>query len=131
MKRRLFFRETHRVLRPDGTLRIVVPDAEKFLRAYSSAEDQRLSDLRAIMPPGHLESVRPRTALGFVNFAFYCGGWNEHRSAWDFETMATALREVGFCRIERTECGRSRDPKMSGIDTVHWADHSLYVEAIN
>jgi len=125
-----FFREAHRVLKRSGTLRIVVPDAQKFLEAYGSSEAERIARFLAIMPPGHLDSVRPQTALGFVNFAFYCGGWNEHRSAWDFETMATALGEAGFSRIERAECGQSRDTKMSGIDTAHWAEHSLYVEAV-
>ena len=86
--------------------------------------------LEALIPPGHLETVNPKTPLGFVNWAFYSTARNDHRSAWDFETMSCALSECGFRLVEQSQCGHSADPKMCGIDTPGWADHSLYIEAV-
>jgi SAM-dependent methyltransferase len=120
-----FFREARRCLRPDGVLRVVVPNVAEFIRRYAND-----GDFLPLIPPGHLGSVRPQTALGFVNWAFFSTAGNEHRSAWDLETLAYGLRECGFGRVEQSECGVSKDPKMCGIDNVGWADHSLYVEAI-
>jgi SAM-dependent methyltransferase len=120
-----FFREAHRCLRPGGTLRVVVPDVAKFIRIYVNG-----GDFSSLIPPGHVDSVRPKTALGFVNWAFFSTPGNRHRSAWDLETFTHALRECGFGTVEQSECAVSRDPKMCRIDTADWAAHSLYVEAV-
>jgi SAM-dependent methyltransferase len=129
-KARMFFREARRCLSPGGTLRVVVPDVEKFIRLYSLPAGERVKALEAIIPLEHLVSVDPRTAMGFVNWATYSSAFNEHRFSWDFETMSGELRNCEFSAVLRSECGQSTDPKMSNIDTPHWADHSLYVEAL-
>jgi len=124
-----FFREARRILRPGGTLRVVVPDAETVIRMYAAPEKQRMEQLSGIVPSDLWNYVQPKTALGIVNFIFYCGDYN-HLCAWDFESLSGVLKECGFPAVERTRFGKSRDPKMCNID-VHadWESHSLYVEA--
>ncbi|HTO62301.1 MAG TPA: methyltransferase domain-containing protein [Bradyrhizobium sp.] len=125
-----FFAECLRILKAGGTLRIVVPDVEKFVRLYAAPEHERLGKLRALLPHRAPDEVDPPTAMGYVGYAVYCNRYNVHRSSWDFETLMAALRGVGFAAVTRAECGVSRDPHMRGIDKPHWADHSLYVEAV-
>ena len=126
----VFFREAHRCLRSGGVLRAVVPDVAKFIMIYAGKADDRMRALEGLIPSGHLDSVNPKTPLGFVNWAYFSTIGNEHRSAWDFETMSCGLSEAGFRRVELSQCGRSLDPRMCGIDNQRWAEHSLYVEAV-
>jgi SAM-dependent methyltransferase len=124
-----FFRECHRVLRPGGTLRIVVPDAERFIRAYVSKEPMK--DLAELLPESRLGGLRPYTPVGFISCAVHSGRMNTHRSAWYLETMSAALRrEAGFSTVLSSRCNHARDPNLAGHDTPHWAPQSLYVEAV-
>lgn len=120
-----FFREACRCLRPNGLLRIAVPDVEKFIAAYVNKRDA----LPALIPNGHDETVECKTPLGYVNWAFFSHPKNAHKSAWDFETMQHALKLSGFGEVERAEVGVSADKNMVDLDTPEWADHTLYVEA--
>ena len=128
-----FFKEVYRTLKPGGIFRVVVPDAEAVLRLYTIPESERLKRLYDILPIGHRDEIEPKTALGMINWVFYCGDLAHaaHFCAWDFETMQLVLRDAGFSNVIRVEFGVSRDPKMTGIDKpLHWAPHSLYVEAV-
>jgi predicted SAM-dependent methyltransferase len=116
-------RELHRVLEPDGILRIVVPDAERFLAAYASRDPAAWREL------GWDIARLPRdiyTPMHAVNHIFHQGG--EHLFAYDFETLKYALQEAGFERIERAAFRQSADPNLT-IDQEGHAAHSLYVEA--
>jgi predicted SAM-dependent methyltransferase len=123
-----FFRECFRVLRPGGTLRVVVPDAERYLRAYCEDGWAPLIALRKLQsdltdPWMH---VRVKTKMELVNIVFRQFG--EHKFAYDFETIELMLSEIGFDRIECSHFGISREPGMA-IDLESRAHESLYVEA--
>lgn len=122
------FRETKRVLQAGGILRIVVPDAQKFIRAYllnpSTAEGV------AGLLPKHHRSEEWKTALEVVDYAFRDRKFNRHRSAWDEPTFRYRLKEAGFTEVRQVECNHSIDPIMCGLDNPSWAAHSLYIEAV-
>jgi predicted SAM-dependent methyltransferase len=107
-----------RVLRPDGILRLVVPDAEKYLHAYIS--------------PGWDEMRKLRGCGGFatkmevLNEVFRQG--IEHKFAYDYETLERLLLRCGFRKVERKEYGQS-DLDVLRIDQYKRAAESLYVEA--
>jgi len=124
-----FFRECHRVLQSRGILRVVVPDAERFVRAYAEPADRRLDVLRALVPTAHLDSVDPSSAMGFVSYTLHSHPLNPHRSGWDAETMCGALKLAGFSEVAVEECNQSSDSNLRGLDNPSWAAHSLYVEA--
>lgn len=81
------FRECHRVLRPGGVMRTVVPDAD--LRTYEPPEpvglgrDGRLKDL----------------ALPWTNP-------NKHKSRWSVHNLPLLLSQVGFTPVPLTYCDR-------------------------
>ena len=123
-----FVRECFRVLRPGGTLRLVVPDAERYLRAYCEEGWAPLIALRDLRPDQTDPWVQTRlkTKMELVNVVFRQFG--QHKFAYDLETLELLLRQAGFIRVERSSCGVSREPGMA-IDQVARAHESLYVEA--
>jgi SAM-dependent methyltransferase len=107
-------RECARVLKPGGVLRLGVPDAGAYLRAYAGAGDF-IHRLR----PG-----RP-TALLAVQEVFYRHG---HRSAYDQETLQLLCRAAGFGRVEPRPFGQSR--LHPAPDSPHRRAETLYMEAV-
>jgi predicted SAM-dependent methyltransferase len=118
------FRDWYRVLQPRGVVRIIVPDAGRFLKAYADADPikwQHLGwDLNRL--PSDIY-----TPMHVINHIFHQGG--EHLFAYDFETMAWALRQAGFANVEQTGYKISRDPELAIDQEIH-APYSLYVEAM-
>jgi hypothetical protein len=51
-----------------------------------------------------------------------------HRYAWDFETLALHLRQIGFINIEQKAPGDASRPELCLDDPEH-AMETLYVEA--
>jgi|SRR6516225_2690615 predicted SAM-dependent methyltransferase len=112
----------HRVLRPGGIVRIVVPDARRFLEAYVSGDSTLWRSLGWYPLPDDIYSP-----MHAINHIFHQSG--EHLFAYDFETLAIALNRVGFKKIEEMSFRKSHDQELA-IDQANHAPHSLYVEAI-
>ncbi len=115
-------RECHRVLRPEGGMRIIVPSLASASKAYAQG---RLEWFPAQFP-------RSFDSLGgrFANFIF-CDG--QHRTAFDFDHIAELLCRAGFAAVEECTEGHSelygeRVPVYDPRD-LHDLPHSLYVEA--
>jgi predicted SAM-dependent methyltransferase len=117
-------RDCRRALAPGGVLRIIVPDAERYLQAYCRGDLTGFHDLEVPIPfPSDLP-----TRMDVINHVFH--QWHEHRWAYDYETMAHRLREAGFATVERSAYQSSRDPRLAQDRATH-APYSLYVEAVN
>jgi predicted SAM-dependent methyltransferase len=117
-----FLCECKRVLKIGGTMRIIVPDAEKYIRAYASNDTaffERLKDLG-----GASEAFPTKGAI--CNQMFRMGG--DHRFAWDFETLEFVSNQVGFKTIRRSQHNQSAVPYR--IDGQDWwrPVESLYAE---
>lgn len=124
----IFLRECCRVLQPGGVLRLIVPDAERYLRAYCAGGWDELTRIRPLVGDrvDFYSGGRYNTRLELVNFVFRQGA--EHRYAYDGETLEHLLRTVGFQRIVRQEFGRSLLPELC-LDQSLRAPESLYMEA--
>lgn len=94
-----FLRECRRVLAADGSLRLILPDAEKYLRAYAAEDEAYFAAMR------HLgnATVPLRHRMAIINQMFRMGGG--HRYAWDFAELSDALTEAGFASIQRSRIG--------------------------
>jgi predicted SAM-dependent methyltransferase len=115
------FGECLRVLEPGGRLRVVVPDGRRWLEAYVADTPEAWRDLgQAALPPDM------PTRMALVNHVFHQGG--EHRFAYDFETLAWAIRRTGFSDVRQMRFGVSADPELA-LDQPHHAPYSLYAEA--
>jgi predicted SAM-dependent methyltransferase len=125
----IFLTECYRVLKDGGVIRIIVPDAEKYLQAYARGGWQELTSLR---PLGaelryHYFHYKYNTRMELINVIFRQS--QEHKFSYDFETIEFILNRYGFSEITKSEFGRSVDPEMC-IDLEERATESLYVEAI-
>jgi len=112
--------ECLRVLEPGGELRIIVPDAGRYLSAYARHDSEFFDAMREL--GGAAEPFE--TDIEIVNQAFRMGG--DHQFAWDLPVMQRRLEAVGFERVEET-----------GYDPIRFIDQgdewrrreSLYVAA--
>jgi len=113
-------REIFRVLKPQGTLRIAVPDPEIYIDAYIKHRNGE----PAVMPLAAAE-LEP-TPMMSINRVFRQFG---HQFAWDFETLRLFLQRTGSEDVRRQSFRCGRDPVLL-IDTPERRIESLYVEAV-
>jgi predicted SAM-dependent methyltransferase len=117
-----FLASAHRALQTGGVLRIIVPDAERYLRAYCQPD---LSGFKALGTGDPFPEDLP-TRMDVINHIFH--QWHEHRWGYDFETLEHRLRIAGFTTIVKTDYQQSLDPTLACDRDVH-AKYSLYVDA--
>ncbi len=111
----LLLKECYRLLKPGGVLRIVMPDASKYIRSYLDEEHQFINSWR----PGRLT---PMMALQeeFYNFG--------HRAIYDYATLELFCRTAGFSVVESKQFGNSR---MNPCPDSEWRiPDSFYTEVV-
>jgi predicted SAM-dependent methyltransferase len=117
-------REAHRILAPGGRIRVIVPDGEIYLAAYSRHRAGAEGE-----PAPYWESDRAGTwytPILSVNRIFRAHG---HRFIYDFETLRRMLGDAGFAEAAKCAFGQGGDPILLR-DTGHRKGESLYVEAV-
>ena len=109
--------ECHRVLEPGGTIRIVVPDLESYVKAYCRRDVEWIRTVAG-------REISPAESLNEVFYVL------THRFIHDFSSISAALHAAGFSEVYRCACGESRFPGLA-IDSglPHRRLDSLYVEA--
>ncbi|HEY7292955.1 MAG TPA: hypothetical protein VH583_24165 [Vicinamibacterales bacterium] len=118
-----FLTDCRRALAHAGVLRIIVPDGERYLRAYCAPDD---AGFRSLAVPDPFPDDLP-TRMDVINHVFH--QWHEHRWAYDFETLSRRLTDAGFSRVVRSAYRQSLVPQLANDRDVH-APYSLYVEAV-
>jgi len=105
--------EIHRVLKPGGVFRAIVPDLDKYVRFYNGE-----------LPNDEFKQY------GSGCEAMWCLTQNWfHQSVWNAEMMKAKMIEVGFSEAEEKSFRQSRDPRLA-IDLPERAWESLYVEGV-
>ena|ERR1700731_1816289 len=125
----LFLADCYRVLQPGGVIRVIVPDVEKYIRAYCTEGWEQLAKVRPLLPD-HIDvhfGSRFNTKMEVLNVVFR--QYFEHKYAYDFPTLEFALRRAGFSDIHRQGFGKSLLPELC-IDNPDRVSESLYVEAV-
>jgi predicted SAM-dependent methyltransferase len=112
-------KETYRMLKPNGTIRIIVPDAEIYFDMYQA----RKKDPSVKLP--YSDKEKEETAIISINRIFRA---HEHLFIYDFETLALLLQKAGFRNITKESYRTGRDSRLL-IDLPERAVESLYVEA--
>ena len=79
-------REWYRVLKPEGIIRLAVPDFYELVNLYDHNHP-----IRDIMGP----------LFGRMKMK---DKWIHHKTTYDFETLAQLLYQVGFKRVRKYDC---------------------------
>lgn len=121
--------ECKRVLCAQGILRVVVPDAELYLRRYIDAIDRKSG--RDPFPFESSEAAQPLwTPLSSVNRVFYQDRDSPagHRTMFDYDSLRKLLEVTGFVDVTKRKFKEGSDPSLL-IDQPSRLCESLYVEA--
>lgn len=109
--------ELFRVLRPGGTLRLVLPDLDAGIRAYTQHDDDSF-----LVPRDRVRSRGGR----FIAHMLSCG---RSRTLFTFDFAEELLLETGFVDVTRCRYGEtaSRFQEMTQLDPSDGA--SMFIEA--
>lgn len=114
-------RESHRVLRPGGVLRVTTPDLRKVITIYeddnpSVSLDEYLGFLNETLP----NEPHPRAAQ-MLNT--YMRAWG-HQYVYDEEDLTAKLLQAGFSEVRRVEPGESEHQALRGLESHEppWAN---------
>jgi SAM-dependent methyltransferase len=110
-------RELHRVLRPEGVLRLALPDLERAIRAYLDG------DVAYFLVPD--DDVRSLGGKLVVQLTWY--GYS--RTMFTFDFVEELLYEAGFRRVERCSYRQTSSPYPGIVDLDNREGESLFVEA--
>lgn len=120
-----FFADCFRILEADGRISISVPDTKWPLEEYGQGKTDylRICDERRFHPDGC------ETFIEHINYHFRQRWRNDsyshfenHRFAWDFETMRKKLQEAGFDSVVERGFDLQLDSRLREVG-------SLFVEA--
>jgi len=101
--------EIRRVLCGGGRVRIAVPDAEKWLRAYVEGDALFFEEIRHVWPHWPKEYSRLTTTLMYLGSLPSAGYLDGHGSGYDFETISQQLKIAGFRQVNRSAYMASAD----------------------
>ena len=110
-------RDFSRLLKPTGTVRIVVPDAELYIDLYVRARNGETVNFPYV--EGKCLPIDP------LNRIFRDHG---HLYAYDFCSLQEMILNAGFSSATKVSFMHGRDPKLL-VDSPERAIESLYVEA--
>jgi SAM-dependent methyltransferase len=128
--------EIYRVLRPDGILRLVVPDIAAWIAAYSRDDRPFFDGFTGLWPALGNYGTPLARLLAYAGAGALPGDLGAHKFGYDFETLAALLRRAGFDSVERSTFNGGRHPALR-IDDLSAAaslaagetHYSLFVEA--
>ena len=118
-----FLSSCYKVLQRNGILRIIVPDAQKFIKAYMSRDCSEMNKISYGLEDW--SKIFP-TKMDALNHVFLQG--YEHYGGWDKERLFYVLSKSGFTTIRFVEYGIGDFPN-GPIDREYHKHNGLYVEA--
>lgn len=119
-----FLKNCYDCLQEGGILRIVVPDAGRFLLAYAQNDKNYWKALGWDLDNLPVDFF---TRMDIINHVFRQG--EEHLYAYDYETLERILRQAGFREVRKSGFGMSSDPLLAN-DLPNHKPYSLYIEAV-
>ena len=111
-------KELRRVLRPNGVLRLGLPDLERAIQAYLRQDN-------SYFPIPDEEAV----SLG-AKFVVYLIWYGYTRTFFTHDFLNEHLFKAGFARVDRCAYGETRSPYPGIVELDNREEESLFVEAI-
>jgi predicted SAM-dependent methyltransferase len=119
---RRFLRECRRALKPEGILRIAVPDLRISVSDYVTK-----GNAEVLLDHLQLALDKPRGVIGILRNALV--GDRNHHWLYDGPSLKRLIEESGFDRVEILQPGRTSIDQPGDLDLFERAGESAYVEA--
>ncbi len=111
-------RELRRVLRPNGVLRLGLPDLEKAIDAYARADREYF-----LVPDDEVESLGGKLVVQLTWYGY-------SRSFFTFDFVAELLRKAGFRAVHRCGYRKTASPHPGIVELDNRPGESLFVEGV-
>lgn len=122
---RLALKEMHRILKPRGVFRMVLPDLAELIKTY--VEDGSDTAATTFMEKTHLGvKHRPKGIKGQVVAMF---GNSKHLWMWDEKSLMRELEAAGFKNIRRAQFGDGPDACFTEVELQSRWDGCLGLQA--
>lgn len=119
----VFLRNTYRILKPGGVLRISVPDLSILIKRYLDNHDGDAFMEEMMVAPPRLNSF-------FDFFKVLINGYRHHQWMYNEVSLKNALQEIGFSRLEKMDPGETHIKDPGDLNLYERSGNSLYIEAI-
>ena len=117
-----FLKEAYRVLRPNGIIRIAVPDIKKQIAQYNDS-----GDADAFVESTHMCVPRPTSLAQKIRLLLV--GTRHHQWMYDGNSLSRVLQKHGFIEAEIMPVGKTKIPESGPLDLQERSSESVYVEA--
>ena len=110
-------RELHRVLRPQGVLRIATPEMDKIVGLKSGkldAQQENYVRLSNVQFGSEFERSSPQNSCYAINRTFHEWG---HQFIYDRSTLQSVLSHAGFRDVRFREIGQSDIAELRNLET--------------
>jgi SAM-dependent methyltransferase len=105
--------EVHRVLKPGGRFRVIVPDLRERARRYLEAANPEMASDEFVRSTWLGVPSKPRGLLARIKARH---GHSRHLWMWDHASLSAALRRHGFRELRRCAFGDANDPRLIGVE---------------
>ncbi len=120
-------KESYRVLKPGGKLRVACPDLRIIVQLCSPEKTEGQLKHMKWMVDHSLPEIGIYKESFVINNAFRNWG---HKFIYDQETLSASLEKIGFIEVVRREPDESHDPHLRGIESHELGWEVKYFETM-
>lgn len=120
---KIFFKECERVLKPNGYLRLVVPDFNYLIDIYNKNHN-----VDNFIKRSELVGKKPKSIIKKIQYLIQGHGW--HHQMFNAQSLKEKIALYSFSDIHFFDAGKTSIPFETGINYSDFKGVSLYCECI-